>query len=45
MFRHALGLPLLAWTVRTDAERAIAKRWADQMIFEGFDPNQKSCAP
>jgi glycerophosphoryl diester phosphodiesterase len=45
MFRHALGLPLLAWTVRTEVERAIAKRWADQMIFEGFDPNQRARAP
>ncbi len=36
--RWALGLPLLAWTVRNEAQRATAKRWADQMIFEGFDP-------
>lgn len=36
--RNIFGLPLLAWTVRTDAERARAKRWADQMIFEGFRP-------
>jgi glycerophosphoryl diester phosphodiesterase len=34
--RHILRLPLLAWTVRTEAERARAKRHADQMIFEGF---------
>jgi glycerophosphoryl diester phosphodiesterase len=36
--RHVLGRPLLAWTVRTDAERERAKRRADQMIFEGFRP-------
>jgi len=36
--RHVFGRPLLAWTVRTDAERARAKRRADQMIFEGFRP-------
>jgi glycerophosphoryl diester phosphodiesterase len=30
--------PLLTWTVRTDAQRARAKRYADQMIFEGFRP-------
>jgi glycerophosphoryl diester phosphodiesterase len=41
MIRHAFGLPLLTWTVRTEAERMVARRWADQMIFEGFDPNQK----
>jgi len=33
---RALGLPILTWTVRTDAQRQIAKRNADQMIFEGF---------
>lgn len=38
MIRHAFGLPLLTWTVRTTAEREIAARWADQMIFEGFGP-------
>jgi glycerophosphoryl diester phosphodiesterase len=36
--RYALGLPLLTWTVRTEADRARAARWADQMIFEGFRP-------
>ncbi len=36
--RHVFGLPLLTWAVRTPAERAVAKRWADQMIFEGFRP-------
>ena len=32
------GLPLLTWTVRTEAERIRARRWANQMIFEGFRP-------
>ena len=36
--RHIFGLPLLTWAVRTEAERQIAARWADQMIFEGFRP-------
>jgi glycerophosphoryl diester phosphodiesterase len=36
--RYALGMPLLTWTVRTEAERTRARRWADQMIFEGFRP-------
>jgi glycerophosphoryl diester phosphodiesterase len=36
--RWGFGLPLLTWTVRTDADRLRAKRWADQMIFEGFRP-------
>jgi glycerophosphoryl diester phosphodiesterase len=36
--RHMFRLPLLAWTVRSDAERICAERHADQMIFEGFRP-------
>ncbi|MCZ7657252.1 MAG: glycerophosphodiester phosphodiesterase family protein [Xanthobacteraceae bacterium] len=36
--RHLFGLPLLAWTVRSEADRARARRWANQMIFEGFRP-------
>ncbi len=36
--RHALGMPLLTWTVRTEAERRRARFWASQMIFEGFRP-------
>jgi glycerophosphoryl diester phosphodiesterase len=36
--RSLLGLPLLTWTVRSDEDRSRAKRWADQMIFEGFRP-------
>ncbi len=35
--RH-LGLKLLTWTVRTEAHRATARRYTDQMIFEDFDP-------
>jgi glycerophosphoryl diester phosphodiesterase len=30
------GLPLLTWTVRTQAQRAVAARFADQVIFEAF---------
>jgi glycerophosphoryl diester phosphodiesterase len=36
--RWGFGLPLLTWTVRSEAERLRARRWADQMIFEGFRP-------
>jgi glycerophosphoryl diester phosphodiesterase len=32
------GLPLIAWTVRTHAERERALRYADAMIFEGIVP-------
>jgi glycerophosphoryl diester phosphodiesterase len=36
--REELKLPLLTWTVRTPQDRAAATAHADQMIFEGFDP-------
>jgi glycerophosphoryl diester phosphodiesterase len=39
LLRHVFRMPLLAWTVRTDADRLAARRWADQIIFEGFDPD------
>jgi glycerophosphoryl diester phosphodiesterase len=38
LFLRHLGWPLLTWTVRAAADRATAARYADQMIFEGFDP-------
>jgi glycerophosphoryl diester phosphodiesterase len=34
--RRVFGVPLLTWTVRTEAQRARGQRWADQIIFEGF---------
>ena len=36
--RNIFGRPVLTWRVRTDADRARAKRHADQMIVEGFRP-------
>jgi glycerophosphoryl diester phosphodiesterase len=36
--RNLFGLPMLAWTVRTRAQERAAKRYADQIIFEGFRP-------
>ncbi|MEA2885010.1 MAG: hypothetical protein QOH32_4266 [Bradyrhizobium sp.] len=36
--RNIFGCPLLTWTVRTPEQRAVARRHADQMIFEGFCP-------
>lgn len=35
-FPRLLGAPLMTWTVRTPAQVEIARRWADQMVFEGF---------
>ncbi|WP_024515596.1 glycerophosphodiester phosphodiesterase [Bradyrhizobium sp. Tv2a-2] len=36
--RNVFRCPLLTWTVRTPAQRAHARQYADQMIFEGFVP-------
>ncbi len=36
--RTLFGMPLLSWTVRTEQDQRTVKRWADQMIFEGFVP-------
>ena len=36
--REVSGLPLFTWTVRTAKDRARAAKWADAMIFEGFEP-------
>ena len=36
--RVLFGLPLLTWTVRTEAQARRAARWASQIIFEGWRP-------
>jgi glycerophosphoryl diester phosphodiesterase len=36
--RTIFRLPLLTWTVRSEADRRRAARWADQIIFEGIRP-------
>jgi glycerophosphoryl diester phosphodiesterase len=36
--RQAAGVPVMAWTVRTPEQRAMAEAGADQMVFEGFVP-------
>lgn len=38
LFRHALGRPVMAWTVRTSEQRDRAVQWTDQIVFEGFTP-------
>jgi glycerophosphoryl diester phosphodiesterase len=38
VLRMVFGLPLLTWTVRSEADRVTAARYADQMIFEGWRP-------
>lgn len=38
MARNSLGLPVMSWTIRTQENRDKAKKFADQMVFEGFQP-------
>lgn len=37
--REDWRIPLITWTIRTEEERAIAAAHADQITFEGFDPD------
>ncbi len=37
--RALFGLPVMTWTVRSDADRRRSARHADQIVFEGFDPD------
>ncbi|KPL51069.1 glycerophosphodiester phosphodiesterase [Prosthecomicrobium hirschii] len=39
--RKVMGKPVITWTVRTEADRAVASAYADQIVFEGFDPDAK----
>jgi glycerophosphoryl diester phosphodiesterase len=36
--RRLGGLPVMTWTVRDGQGREAARAWADQIVFEGFDP-------
>jgi glycerophosphoryl diester phosphodiesterase len=38
IFWRALGKPVTAWTVRSQAEADKAAPFVDQLVFEGFDP-------
>ncbi len=35
--RKAMGVPVMIWTVRSPEDREKALRYADQIVFEGFD--------
>lgn len=37
--RRVFGLPVITWTVRSPAQATVARRHADQIVFEGFDPD------
>lgn len=38
LMRNQFGLPIMTWTVRTTEQKEKAKRYADQIVFEGFLP-------
>ncbi|MBS8259933.1 glycerophosphodiester phosphodiesterase [Roseibium polysiphoniae] len=38
-WRRFFGLPIMTWTVRTENQRLRAAKYADQIVFEGFDPD------
>ena len=37
-FFRSLGLPVTAWTIMDSRQAAVAAAGADQIVFEGFDP-------
>jgi glycerophosphoryl diester phosphodiesterase len=36
--RSGIGIPVMTWAVRSEAASKEARIWADQIIFEGFEP-------
>jgi glycerophosphoryl diester phosphodiesterase len=38
LLRSQLDTPVITWTVRREEQRALATKWADQIVFEGFAP-------
>ena len=38
-FFRAMGFKVMSWTVRSSDQARVARRNADQIVFEGFDPD------
>ncbi|WP_093189634.1 glycerophosphodiester phosphodiesterase family protein [Pseudovibrio sp. Tun.PSC04-5.I4] len=38
--REFYGLPIMTWTVRSKEDRINAAKYADQIVFEGFNPDK-----
>lgn len=36
--REGIGMPVMTWTARSQEDLVRARAWADQVIFEGFEP-------
>jgi len=45
LLRSLFKTPIMCWTVRTREQRETAARYADQIVFEGFDPDRNGVAP
>ncbi|MDZ7600863.1 MAG: glycerophosphodiester phosphodiesterase, partial [Hoeflea sp.] len=37
--QRSRGVPVITWTVRDQPARQLTREHADQMTFEGFDPD------
>ena len=35
LMKELTGAPVMAWTVRTAGQREAARKWADQIVFDG----------
>ena len=35
---RAAGMPVISWTIRSKAQADTARRYSDQITFEGFRP-------
>lgn len=35
-----MNIPVIGWTARSHKEYACAKKWCDNVVFEGFDPTK-----
>ncbi|GGB58692.1 glycerophosphoryl diester phosphodiesterase [Roseibium aquae] len=42
VLRRVFKRPIMAWTVRTTEDRQRAAQHADQIVFEGFDPDNRT---
>jgi glycerophosphoryl diester phosphodiesterase len=36
--REGVGMPVMTWTVRSQEDLMRGRAWADQIVFEGFEP-------
>ena len=39
--KELTGAPVMAWTVRTAGQREAARKWADQIVFDGDGSREK----